>query len=107
MRLNGDDRSDLAEPMHRADVDLVGVRRVVPCRLDVRETCSATVVNVHPLWRRRGELTPVERGIRTCDGRPRLRVGGGFAGEVSGIELRDGGVDVVEVERDPGREPLV
>src|SRR5271156_66171 len=104
MRLNGDDRSDLAEPMHRPDVDLVGVRRVFPCRLDVRdhvaggETCSATVVNVHPLWRRRAELTPVERGIRTGDGRPRLRVGGGFAGEVSGIELCDGGVEVFRVE---------
>ena len=36
-----------------------------------------------------------------------MRVGGRFAGEVAGIELRDGGVDVVEVERDPGLDPVV
>src|SRR5271155_1470455 len=108
----GDDRSDLAEPMHRPDVDL-GVRRVVPCRLEVRdhvaggETCSATGVNVYPLWRRRGELAPVERGISTCDDRPCVRGSGRLAGEVPGFELRDGCVEVVEIERDPGRDPVV
>ena len=35
------------------------------------------------------------------------RVGGRFAGEVSGVEFREGGVDVVEVEHDERRDPLV
>ena len=34
-------------------------------------------------------------------------MGGRFAGEVTGIEFRDGGVDVVEVERDARHDPLV
>ena len=33
--------------------------------------------------------------------------GGRFAGKVSGVELRDGGVEVVGVERDVRRDPLV
>src|SRR6202007_1163560 len=41
------------------------------------------------------------------DHRPRLRVGGRFAGKVSSIKLREGGVDVVEVERDECRYPFV
>ena len=36
-----------------------------------------------------------------------MRVGGRFAGEVAGVELREGGVDVVEVEHDERRDPLV
>ena len=36
-----------------------------------------------------------------------MRVGGRFAGEVSGVEFREGGVDVVEVERDDRDDPLV
>ena len=36
-----------------------------------------------------------------------MRVGGRFAGEVSGVELLEGGVDVVEVERDACHDPLV
>jgi len=89
MRHMTDDRSDLAEPMHRRDVDL-GVRRVVPCRLEVfdhvagGESCSATMVNVHPIGRRREVLAPVETGISSCDDGPRVRVGGGFPSEVPG-----------------------
>ena len=36
-----------------------------------------------------------------------MRVGGRFAGEVSGVELGDGSVDVVGVENDDRRHPLV
>ena len=36
-----------------------------------------------------------------------MRVGGRFAGEVSGVEFGEGGVDVVEVERDERDDPLV
>ncbi len=54
-----------------------------------------------------GEFVPVERGVDPCDDRPRVRVGGRFAGEVSGVELLEGGVDVVEVEHDARDDPLV
>ena len=57
--------------------------------------------------RRRGEFVPVERGVNSDDDRPGVRVGGRFAGEVAGIEFRDGGVEVVEVERDERCDPLV
>ena len=36
-----------------------------------------------------------------------MRVGCRFAGEVAGIELLEGGVEVVEVERDECHDPLV
>ncbi len=43
---------------------------------------------------------PIERGVARDDDRPRVRVGGRFAGEVPRIELGDGGVEVVELEND-------
>ena len=54
-----------------------------------------------------GQLAPVQRGVGLRDDRPRVRVSGRFAGEVSGIEFLEGGVDVVEVERDGGGEPVI
>jgi len=36
-----------------------------------------------------------------------VRVGGSFAGEVAGVEFLDGGVDVVDVETNLGRDPIV
>ncbi len=36
-----------------------------------------------------------------------MRVSGRFAGEVAGFELSDGGVEVVGVEHDKRRDPLV
>ncbi len=36
-----------------------------------------------------------------------MRVGGRFAGEVPGVELGEGGVEVVEVEHDARRDPIV
>ena len=56
---------------------------------------------------RRGEFVPVERGVIPRDNRPRVRVGGRFAGEVPGVEFREGGVEVVEVECDVRHDPLV
>ena len=69
------------------------------------KAAPAPVVDVHPVRRRRGKFVPVERGVGGRDDRPRVRVGGRFAGEVAGIELRDGGVEVVEVEHDDRRDP--
>ena len=36
-----------------------------------------------------------------------MRVVGRFAGEVPGVKFLEGGVDVVEVEHDARRDPLV
>ncbi len=49
----------------------------------------------------------IGRGIRLHDDRPRLRVRGGVAGEVAGIEFGEGSVDIVDVERDDRRDPPV
>ena len=98
--------------MHSLDVD-AEVWREVPRGTDVcgqftrRERGPPPVVDVHPIRCRRRELVPVERGVALRDDRPRVRVGGRFAGEVSGVEFGEGGVDVVEVERDARRDPLV
>src|SRR6516162_11526577 len=62
------------------------------------------VVDVDPVWRRRQHLAPVERGEGPRNDRPHVRVGGRFAGEVSGVEFLEGGVDLVDVEQDAGRE---
>src|ERR1700710_438293 len=108
----GDNRSDVAEPMRRSDVDS-GVRRVVPCGLDVRdhvagaESHSAAVVNVHPVRRRREELAPVKARVGVNDYRPPARMTGRFAREVAGIELGDGSVEVVDVKCDMGDQLLV
>ena len=51
------------------------------------------------------QFVPVERGVGPRDDRPCVRVGGRFAGEVPGVELLEGGVDVVGVERDVRHDP--
>src|ERR1700733_3957046 len=110
MALMGDDRSKVVEPMHRLDMD-AEVWREVPNGADGRghvaglERCTLPVIDGDPV--RRGNFVPVERGVATSDNRPWVRVSGRFAGEVSGIELGEGGVDVVRVERDKRDHPLV
>ena len=47
------------------------------------------------------------RTVCPCDDRPRVRVGGRFAGEVPGVEFLEGGVDVVEIEHDLCRDLFV
>src|SRR5947209_10126493 len=106
----GDDRSKIAEPMHRLDVD-AEVWCLVPkgvdggCHVAGREQCTWPVVNDYPV--RRGEFVSVERGIGICDDRPTVRVGGRIAGEVPGIEFLEGGVDVVGLEQHMRDDPLV
>ena len=50
---------------------------------------------------------PVDCGEGPRDDRPCVRVGGRFAGEVPGVEFLEGGVDVVGVEHDDRRDPVV
>src|SRR5215208_6421901 len=96
--------------MHGLDMD-VEVRREVPSGADYCghvagcERCPSPVIDGHPVLR--GEFVPVERGVGLRDYRPCLRMGGGFACEVSRIELREGTLDVVVVEDDVRRNPSV
>ncbi len=58
------------------------------------------MVDVNGIRRRRRRFVPIERGIYPRDDRPSVRVGGRFAREVPGVELGEGGVEVVGVEPD-------
>ncbi len=71
------------------------------------ERYARPVVDVDPVRRRRGYFVPVVRGLDLRNGRPCVRVGGRFAGEVSSVQLFEGGVDVVRVEYDDRDDPLV
>src|SRR5580693_3315700 len=75
-----------------------------------RERYSGTMVDVHTVCRRRGDFVSVVRGLDLRNGRPCVRVGGRFAGKVPSIEFLEGGVDlvdVVRVEQDLRRDPLL
>ena len=67
VRRMSDDRSEVAQPMHSLDVD--ADRRESHAACDVcgqvtgRERDRSSVVDVHPVRRRRGEFAPVERGV--------------------------------------------
>ena len=99
--------------MHGLDAD-AAVRRDIPRGTDVlapdrpaAKADAAPMVDIDPIRRRRGKFVPIERRVGLRDDRPRMRMGRGFAGEVPGIELLEGGVDVVKVEHDGRDDPLV
>src|ERR1700738_2694089 len=71
------------------------------------ERCRPPMVGVHPIWRRLRKFLPIDRGNASHYQRPRVRVGCRLAREVSGIELGDGGREVVEVKCDVGHQLLV
>ena len=50
---------------------------------------------------------PVERCGGVRDGRPRLRLGGRLTGEIPSLKFFKGSVDVVEVEQEARRDPVV
>jgi hypothetical protein len=62
------------------------------------------MVDVDKVCSRREDFASIQRGTRLHYDRPRVRVGGGFAGEVAGVELLEGGVDVVGVKGDIERQ---
>ncbi len=105
MRCVGDDRSEVGQSVHGRDIDS-GFRRDVPKGTDVRgqriwlDCAEVAMVDIRPVRRRRRELAAVQRGVGLRNNRPRVRVGGRFAGEVAGVEFLEGSVDVVEVEHD-------
>src|SRR6516162_3140533 len=72
------------------------------------ETNPTSMIEIHPVWRRWRELAPMkERGLSPCDDRPGVRVGCRLACGVTGFELGEGCVDVVEIETDTRRSPVV
>ena len=87
------------------DVDS-GFRRDVPKGTDVRgqriwlDCAEVAMVDIRPVRRRRRERAAVQRGVGLRDDRPRVRVGGCFAGKVTGVEFLEGGVDSRRVEHD-------
>src|SRR3984957_5932493 len=96
--------------MHSFDVERdveIPAGREVFDHVTSRKSCSPSMVFILEIRCRGGKFVPVNRAIRPYDGRPRVRVGGGLASEVSAIELRDGGIEVVDVEHDNRRNPLV
>ncbi len=103
-RRMGDDRSEIVEPMHRLDVDLQVWREIPNGAKDLGhgaglERASAPAIDGGPVCR--GKFVPVERGVCLCNHGPGLRVGGGLTGDVSGVELFDGSVDVVSDRTGP------
>ncbi len=109
MQLTSYDGSEVAELMHRFDVDSE-VWREAP---NIAYQCGkitrvgryeSPVVDGDPV--RRGYFLPVERGVKPRDNRPRVRVGASLACEVTGIEFLEGGVDVVGVERNERCDPI-
>src|ERR1700758_3796198 len=103
MQRLSDDGSAVTQPMHGFDAE-GEVRNLIESGtgefddVALRERCQPTVVDVNKVRRRLRQLVSVESGVKALDARPNGRVGGGFAGEVSGIEFGEGGVDVVEGE---------
>src|SRR6202011_136826 len=85
----------------------------VPYGTDVRGQITRVVgheramIDVHRILCRRGEFVTVERGVGPRDDRPRVRVGARFAYEVPSLEFFEGGGDVVEIEKDARRDPVV
>ena len=77
-------------------------RQVTQCN-----SCSPSVIDIHPIRRRRRQFVTIERRVGFQDCRPRGRVRCRFPGEVAGIELRAGSVDVTRVEKDGRRDPIL
>ncbi len=98
--------------MRCLDVDVEALVEL-PSGTDVFETftgrkpCHPAVVDTHHIRCRRCDFTPIVRNENTRNYRPCARVGCCFAGEISGVEFRDGGVEVLEVENDNTRDSLL
>ena len=84
--------------MHCLDAD-VEVLVKIPSGADVvdsftgRKRRHPAVVETHHIRCRRWDFAPIVGYESACDYRPRVRVGGGFAGTISLFEFRKGGVE--------------
>ena len=107
-----ENRAEVVHPMGFLDVDVEGLVEVPPgtdvfVPLAGRKRCPPAVVDTHHIRRRRRDFAPIVRNENTGDYRPSARVGRPFAGEVTGVELRIRGVDIVRIECDDRRDPLI
>ena len=107
----GDDRSELAQPMHRLDVVLVSGESPIRPRYAIMSPGANAAPRRWSMLTQSGVVAGssrrLKRGISRCDDRPCARVCGRFAGEVSGIEFLDGCLDVLDVEHDSRRDAAV
>ena len=108
----GANRSEVVQAVHRLDVDLDVSREVersteIGVQLTWRKGSRPPVVDTYAVGRGRRQLVAAHRGEATGDGRPRVRVDGRFSSDVSGVELGDGDIEVVDVEHDNRRNPLI
>ena len=98
MGIVGDDSPEIVEPMHGFDADLKLRRQIEEGmkgwgQVAGAEWCAPAMVDESPVHC--GKFMPVERGVDARDYRPRMRMSGRFAGEVSGFELLEGCDEVV------------
>src|SRR5436305_3968080 len=106
------DGSEVSQPMNYLHAK-AEIRYELPQRTEGRVQATlldnprSSVVDVHPIRRRREKLAPVHRGVGAGDDRPRLRVRCRFIGEVPSVELFESGVDVLRVEEDGSCDPFV
>ena len=71
------------------------------------ESCSSPMVLTFEIRCGYRYFVPIDRGVSPCDSGPRVRVAGGFAGEVAGVEFFESRVDVLGVEQDGRRHTAV
>src|SRR5947209_7841947 len=64
------------------------------------------MVDVYQIWCGSGHLTAIERDVYLRNRRPSARVGRRFSRDVSSVELRDGGLEIVDVEHHTRHSPL-
>ena len=98
--------------MHGFDVD-AGIRSDVPdgtnrCgQISIIDRHERSMVDVNRFRSRRGKFATIESGGDPRNDRPCVCVGSSFTGEVSRVEFFEGGVDVVWVNHDVRRDPIV
>src|SRR4029079_3285012 len=107
----GDERSEIGQSMYGFDAH-DKVRGNVPRGIDERDdvglrSYAAAMVDVDAARCRFRNLSGIERGKGTRYDRPGVRMGSRFPVAIPSVELGEGGVDVVGVEREACHDPVV
>src|ERR1700733_2966226 len=103
---------EFVQPMHCLDVDAELGCEFPHCPKSCGQICpldryERSMIDVTRIRSCRGKYLPIERRVGPRNHRPPVRIWRRFARDVSSIEFLESGVDVVEVERDDGNDPLV
>src|SRR6185437_4744534 len=106
------DRAEVGQPMNGLNINRapwrIFRRGLEVChQVTGPDRCECTMVDVYQVWSGRGHLAAIERGVYVCNRRPSLCMGGRFSRGVPGVELRDRRVEVVQIEHDNTRDPLL